>query len=169
LIMHEMPQIAARDRAGSGFVRFSMGLVLALTVGFNCAFAGQAQSGNGQPSGNQNSGQGPSMRNPALANPNYPAIAGDNELDPVMYERRMLALNVQRQKQLVSDTDKLLKLAKELNDEVASSKGSLTGDQMRKLSEIEKLARNVRERMTNGVGQPANLLTPAEPIGFPTH
>ena len=39
----------------------------------------------------------------------------------------MRALNTERQKQMVSDTDKLLKLARELNDEVAKANtGTLT-------------------------------------------
>ena len=87
----------------------------------------------------------------------------DNEdVDPVMMERRMRALNMERQKQMVSDTNKLLKLAKELNDEVATSNvGSFTPDQLRKIAEIEKLARNVKDRMTAGIGQvPTNLPPP---------
>jgi hypothetical protein len=43
-----------------------------------------------------------------------PAAPGD--FDPTMMERRIRALNNERQKDMVSDTDKLLKLAQELND-----------------------------------------------------
>ncbi len=66
-----------------------------------------------------------------------------------MAERRIRALNIQRQKQMVADTDKLLKLAKELNEEVAKANtGTLTQDELHKIADIEKLARNVRQRMT---------------------
>ena len=67
----------------------------------------------------------------------------------------MRALNVERQKQMVADTNKLLKLAKELNDEVAAANtGSFTPDQLRKIGEIEKLAHSVRERMAAGSAMP---------------
>ncbi len=63
----------------------------------------------------------------------------------------MPALNVERQKQMVSDANKLLKLARELNDEVATANtGTFTPDQLHKIAEIEKLARSVRERMADG-------------------
>ncbi|MGA9672063.1 MAG: hypothetical protein WBQ94_22820 [Terracidiphilus sp.] len=71
--------------------------------------------------------------------------------DPVEPARRMRALNVMRQKALVSDTDKLLKLANELNAEISANPESLTTDQMRKLAAIEKLARSVKEKMSTPV------------------
>ena len=49
------------------------------------------------------------------------SLDGD-DYDPVMMERRMRALNIERQKQMVADANKLLKLARELNDEVAAQK-----------------------------------------------
>ncbi len=56
--------------------------------------------------------------------------------------------NVDRQQRLVSDTDKLLVLAKELKEEVAkSNKDTLAIDVVKKASEIEKLAKSVKERM----------------------
>lgn len=71
--------------------------------------------------------------------------AGANQ---VITEQQRVALNVQRQKQLVADSDRLLKLAQELNDEVgASGSRSLTAEQVEKLSQIEKLARSVRDGM----------------------
>jgi hypothetical protein len=87
-----------------------------------------------------------------------------------MLERRMRALNNERQKQLVADTDKLLKLARELNEEVAKTNtDSLTPDELHKIADIEKLARNVRQRMTESVGQPQTTLPPQAPMIFPTH
>ena len=61
---------------------------------------------------------------------------------------------------MVADAGKLLKLAQELNDEVAASNtGSLTPEQLRKIAEIEKLARSVKERMTAGNVQSQPALT----------
>ncbi len=74
----------------------------------------------------------------------------------------MAALNKERQKEMISDTDKLLKLVKELNDEVAAkNEAALTYDQLRKIARIEKLAHGVKDKMANGVGQPEL------PIGAP--
>jgi hypothetical protein len=98
--------------------------------------------------------------------PTDPA-ASDN-YDPTMMERRLNALNRERQKEMISDTNKLLKLAMELNDEIAANNtGSLTWDQLHKMAEIEKLARNVKEKMADGVGQMGP--TPDAPITIPAH
>ena len=85
-----------------------------------------------------------------------------DEYDPVMTERRLRALNMERQKEMVSDTNKLLKLARELNTEVAGQKSdTLTPDQLHKIAEIEKLARNVRDRMASAVGEAQSGIPPA--------
>jgi hypothetical protein len=69
---------------------------------------------------------------------------------------------------MVSDTDKLLKLAKELNEEVAAQNtGTLTSAEMRKIADIEKLARNVRQMMTDGAGEPQSTIPP--PIIYLNH
>lgn len=55
-----------------------------------------------------------------------------------------------RRKHLVSDTEKLLQLSTELKSEVdKASKDELSLDVVRKAAEIEKLARDVKERMKN--------------------
>jgi|GEM_PF-2151345 len=90
------------------------------------------------------------------------------DYDPTMMERRLTALNRERQKEMISDTNKLLKLTMELTDEIAANNtGSLTWDQLNKMAQIEKLARNVKEKMADGVGQMGP--TPDAPIPFPTH
>jgi hypothetical protein len=67
--------------------------------------------------------------------------------------KRARLLNSERQKEIVSDTAKLLKLAQELNEQLVQSGGSkLSAAQMRELAEIAKLAKNVREKMTFGLG-----------------
>jgi hypothetical protein len=69
--------------------------------------------------------------------------------DPVEKARRLRAYNAARQKALVADTNKLLRLAKELEDEVSrANPDSFTAAQLRKMAEIEKLARSVRQKMT---------------------
>jgi nitric oxide reductase activation protein len=63
-------------------------------------------------------------------------------------ERMEKARNVDRQKHLVQDTDKLLALAKELKEEVdKSDKNTLSVDVVKKAGEIEKLAKSVKDRM----------------------
>jgi spore coat polysaccharide biosynthesis protein SpsF (cytidylyltransferase family) len=63
-------------------------------------------------------------------------------------EKMEKARNADRQKQLVQDTDKLLALAKELKEEVGKSNAdTLSIDVVKKASEIEKLAKNVKDRM----------------------
>ena len=72
--------------------------------------------------------------------------------DEARHERQLQALNADRQKALVSDTLKLLKLANELNADVKSGNPDmLTVDQLRKLEQIEKLAHSVKEKMSTSV------------------
>ncbi len=97
--------------------------------------------------------------------PYYPGpratIDSSDAQESIEAERRVNALNNERQKEMVSDTNKLLKLAKELNDEIAAKNaGALTLDQLHKIAEIEKLARGVKEKMAEGAGQPE----PAAPV-----
>ena len=62
-------------------------------------------------------------------------------------------LNADRQKSLVSDAEKLLKLAKELNNEVnQNDTGAMSGEQLHKVEEIGKLAKNVKDKMSYSVG-----------------
>jgi hypothetical protein len=75
--------------------------------------------------------------------------------DALMAERRLKMMNNERRKSLVSDSDKLFKLATQLNNEIANSNtGSLTPEQLRKVAEIEKLAHNVRDKMTQALSNP---------------
>lgn len=81
-------------------------------------------------------------------------------------EKMLRAMNAVRQKSLVADTNKLLRLANELNAEIAGAQpGSLTPGQLHRIAEIEKLAHSVREKMSTSVrGIPPNDF----PIG-PVH
>lgn len=81
--------------------------------------------------------------------PPFGAPKDPNDLDARRREEKQeKGRNAERQKRLVSDTDKLLALAKELKDEVEkSNKDTLSVDVVKKASEIEKLARTVKDRM----------------------
>jgi len=80
------------------------------------------------------------------------SIDPSNVHDPIQEVRWLRGLNVERQKEMVSDTNKLLKLARELNAEISSSNSdSLTPAQLRKVGEIEKLARSVKEKMSTSI------------------
>ncbi len=63
--------------------------------------------------------------------------------------KRQRVFNAERQKSMVSDADKLLKLAGELNAEVVgASDFSFTANDLRKANEIERLAHKVKEKMS---------------------
>jgi hypothetical protein len=80
------------------------------------------------------------------------SIFGIGTGDPIEEEERLRALNKERHKSLVSDTNKLLKLAGELDVEIKNGGvESLTPTQLRKWAEIEKLAHNVKDKMVYSV------------------
>jgi hypothetical protein len=71
-------------------------------------------------------------------------------LTPDMEANRAKMRNIDRQKQLVEDTQKLLALANELKADVdKSTKDTLSLDVVKKADEIEKLAHSVKEKMKN--------------------
>lgn len=83
--------------------------------------------------------------------------------DAAMLARQVKMLNLLRQKAIVSDTAKLLQLARELNDDTnAQNPTTSPAERMRKADEIEKLARSVREKMINAISAPdaGNPFTP---------
>lgn len=74
---------------------------------------------------------------------------GPRELDPALEQQRIQAIKVEQHAEVVSDTNKLLKLTAQLNTEVEKSHAtSLTPKQLRTLGKIEKLAKNVKQNMT---------------------
>ena len=67
--------------------------------------------------------------------------------------KRIKELNLQRQKDMTSDTVKLLELATQLNSETKKSENDrLSILQLRQAEMIEKLAKSVREKMSSTVG-----------------
>ena len=79
--------------------------------------------------------------------------------------RLLRMLNAARQKSMVTDAAKLLKLARQLDAEVAAANGdSFTPEQLRKIARIEKLARNVKEEMSSSVRDAVMSTDPFSPI-----
>jgi len=82
---------------------------------------------------------------------------GMDQLSRQQFQRQLKELNIQRQKQLSSDSEKLLALATELKTEVGQARESdPTPEQLRKAEQIEKLAHSVRDKMKdeNTPGEP---------------
>jgi len=68
-------------------------------------------------------------------------------------QKRQLAMNTARQKEITDDTAKLLALANELKAEMdKSTKDTLSLAVVRKAEQIEKLAHAVREKMKASIG-----------------
>lgn len=143
-----------------------------LGLAFLLALAG-GPTGRCQSQQQQNYGIRPSDINGLTDAFNPYRISTDQSMDDfqrIMLETRLRALNLERQKQLVADTNKLLKLVKELNEEIASENtGNLSGDQLRKVAEIEKLARSVKERMVEGLMRPTPEAPPPSSVLYPSH
>ena len=97
-------------------------------------------------------GSGLSQFDTSFGEPGNGRIGGAGDLDSKEEERRFRLLNAERQKTMVSDANKLLKLAAQLNAEVAATdETELTQAQLKSLGEIEKLARKVKDKMSLSV------------------
>ena len=80
--------------------------------------------------------------------------------------RQVKMLNIERQKAIVTDTDRILQLARELNADANSGNSSMSlTERLRKADEIAKLAKTVREKMAYAIGMPlpANPYVPLQP------
>ncbi len=166
--MHESRRAFQNALCQPARLRLRTGLGGAILLVLVCALvsgsAGRSQSsgGGGSSSGNQG--------HPTYSSRQELSSLSEDAPDPAMADRRIRALNIQRQKQIVADADKLLKLARELNEEVAKANtGTLTMDELHKIADIEKLARNVRQRMTDETGEVPTILPPPLPILYPNH
>lgn len=84
-----------------------------------------------------------------------PSMPAESDIPPIslspdMEANQVKMRNIDRQKQLVEDTEKLLALANELKADVdKSTKDTLSLDVVKKADEIEKLAHSVKEKMKN--------------------
>lgn len=103
-----------------------------------CGSGGGSGTGSSQRSG---MGQAPPSTIPSVESDGGP-------LNQQMENDQAKMRNNERQKQLVSDTQKLLALANELKEDVdKSNKDTLSLDVIKKADEIEKLAHSVKEKM----------------------
>jgi hypothetical protein len=72
--------------------------------------------------------------------------------NPIQDQKRLRMLNAERQKSMVKDADKLLKLARELDEEVnRPTNASYDQAEYSKVAEIEKLAHKVKDKMSTPV------------------
>jgi hypothetical protein len=105
-----------------------------------------------------------SQMRPPASQPTFDTPAQPGDPDSVAQERQMRALNAERQKSMVSDTNKLLKLVTELNAEVSNANSDmLSTDQLRKLAQIEKLAHSVKDKMSTSVRVTPSYQPPTPP------
>jgi hypothetical protein len=96
------------------------------------------------------------------------SLGGVMETDPLFAAKRFRALNMDRQKSIVSDTAKLVKLAHQLDSELASnSTGETTTEELHKIAEIEKLAHDVKAKMAQSFGPGPQFREPGIPMGGP--
>jgi hypothetical protein len=70
-----------------------------------------------------------------------PSIARD------MQQRQLKKLREQHQREVVSDTDRMVALASAMKDEVDKGNKTLNADVMKDVDEISKLAKRVSERI----------------------
>ena len=109
-------------------------------VGMPRAAAGQFQNGLPAPGGQQPGSRGTGM--PGDRPDDRSPFSKDTQ------EKMAKARNDERQKRLISDSEKLLALATELHEQVLKTdKNILSVDVVRKATEMEKLSRDLKERM----------------------
>jgi len=130
--------------AGRSALKRRSGSLLAglLLLGMTSGLGSQQQQQH--PSGPPQAGPDP-MAMPDATNKK----AGDDDAAMrVVTEHQAKMRNEERQKKLVSDTERLLALATKLHEDVAKTdKNILSLDVVKRADEIEKLAHNVKERM----------------------
>ena len=135
------------------------GRLLCLVLLLVPAMAARSQSSSSQdptsqqfPQQNNTSTQPRGRHSPP---PDLDSMFPPGKNDPFREEIRTQQLNVARHKSMVADTDKLMQLATELNNQVGSANpATYTQAQLKMLSEIEKLAKSVKEKMRiAGTGQ----------------
>ena len=91
-----------------------------------------------------------------------------SEIDSTLAAKRVRMLNADRHKALVSDTEKLVNLARQLDADIASNPtGKLTPEELHKVAAIEKLAHNVKTKMAQSFGEGPEIKPPIVPMGEP--
>ena len=103
--------------------------------------------------------------NPMSQNPRQRSPFDNSELDPQLVERQLRALNAERQKAMVTDTERILKLAQEINSDIGSGNSSaFTPAELRKIADVEKLARDVKQKMSTSLVGGPSYHDPGPPI-----
>jgi hypothetical protein len=94
-------------------------------------------------------GQRPGVQSGQLPTSSVPGVTPPDVAPGPQVEQDQAKLrNMDRQRQIISDTQKLVSLANELKTEVdKSTKDTLSIDVIKKADEIEKLAHSVKEKM----------------------
>lgn len=107
----------------------------------------QIQQNGGLPGPERNSSGMPGL--PENANPHPDGVRALRDSMQVQDKRKRWALfNVERQKEMTTDTERLLRLADEVRlESEKQGKDVLSVNDMHKVEQIEKLARSVREKM----------------------
>jgi len=112
----------------------------------------QGRQGPTQPPANNPTTMPDPTSSPSRGTPSnpFPSFGGNSD-DPMtsrMAEQQAHSRNIDRQKKLKTDTDRLLALATDLKEQVdKTDKNVLSIEVIKKAEEIEKLARSVKERM----------------------
>lgn len=89
-------------------------------------------------------------------------------VDLAEHQRLLIRLNRDRQRQIVEDTQKLVELSTKYHDELMrDNPDHLTPAQIRRLSEMEKLAKSIKDRMTTAIGDEPVFFHPAPFPIFP--
>jgi len=79
---------------------------------------------------------------------NLPSDRTPDSLESAMQAKTRMERNIDRQRRLVNDTQRLWTLANQLKTEVASSRAeAATPEMLHQMDEIEKLARSVKDKM----------------------
>lgn len=98
----------------------------------------------------------PGPPNPTVPDASAPfGSAAPDKPDALMTAKMVRERNEDRQKQIIDETNHLLDLAKQLKDAVdKSDKDQLSLQVLHKAEEIEKLARDVKNKMRDGTPEP---------------
>jgi hypothetical protein len=95
-------------------------------------------------------------------------LAPYQEGQDIIISMQLRQLVAARQKSIASHTKKLLKLAAELNAELANADSQApTEAQLRKIAEIQKLAHSIRKDISVPITMPRNRMVPLLPAPFP--
>lgn len=101
----------------------------------------------------------------------FPQHSEQSQPERDMELRRQKEANKKRQDEIRQETQKLYQLATELKDAVdKTNENVLSLDVVKKAEEVEKLAKQVKEKMKEGVGKPATPepppMQPHPPFGW---